>query len=99
MQSINVISKGLIEIGNNNLTYRIPFENMNDEFGAIARAISDMAKQLNDNIQKLYVYQLKQKSAELAISIVINLPYCSVAVKPSAPKPASLLQLLRSSIQ
>ena len=66
MQRINVISKGLVEIGNNNLSYKIPFDNTNDEFGAITCAINRMTTQLEDNIQKLYVYQLKQKSAELA---------------------------------
>ena len=64
MQRINVISKGLV--GNNNLSYKIPFDNTNDEFGAITCAINRMTTQLEDNIQKLYVYQLKQKSAELA---------------------------------
>lgn len=66
MRRINIISRGLDKIGSYNLSYKIPLEDTNDEFGAITRAINRMTVHLNEIIQKLYVYQLKQKSAELA---------------------------------
>lgn len=62
---VNAISEGLKQIGRNNLQYRIPLADFTDEFGLIASNINKMSKEMEENIQKLYVYQLKQKTAEL----------------------------------
>lgn len=65
LKQVNIISDGLAEIGRQNLDFKIPIADRNDEFGAIARAINHMTDEMNNNIQKLYIYQLKQKIAEL----------------------------------
>lgn len=62
---VKVISEGLRQIGRHNLSYRIPLAKSADEFGLIARDINTMSEEMENNIQKLYVYQLKQKTAEL----------------------------------
>jgi two-component system sensor histidine kinase YesM len=65
LKQVNIISHGLAQIGRKNLGFKIPIADRNDEFGAIARAINCMTDEMNNNIQKLYIYQLKQKIAEM----------------------------------
>ncbi|MFQ9798603.1 MAG: sensor histidine kinase [Clostridia bacterium] len=60
-----MIRSGLEVIGQNNLNYQIPMEDSSDEFGAITRSINSMSRQLAETVDKLYIYQLKQKTAEL----------------------------------
>lgn len=59
------IIKALESVGLNNLDYRIYDENSNDEFSLIADKFNKMCDDLKDNIEKSYIYQLKEKVAEL----------------------------------
>lgn len=61
----NIILKGVQEISHNNLDYRIPVGNSSDEFATISASINNMTKQMQDYIQKVYLYSIKQKNAEL----------------------------------
>lgn len=61
----NTILDGVHEISKNNLSYRIPVDRSADEFSTIATQINTMAEQMQDYIQKVYLYSLKQKNAEL----------------------------------
>ena len=62
---VTIISDGLAQIGQNNLNYRIPLVDSSDEFGEIARNINAMSQAMENNIEKLYIYQLRQRTAEL----------------------------------
>lgn len=63
---VNLIRNGLDIIGDNQLSYRIPVSASNDEFAQISAAINDMAAQLQENINRVYQYRLRQQEAELA---------------------------------
>jgi sensor histidine kinase YesM len=62
---VNIIGDGLAKIGQNDLSFRIPLAGFSDEFGEIARNINSMSQAMENNIQELYIYQLKQRTAEL----------------------------------
>lgn len=62
---VGIIIEGLKQIGKHNLRYRIPLDNSVDEFSLIASHINNMNMEMESNIQKLYIYQLRQKTAEL----------------------------------
>ncbi len=65
-KKVNIILDSLNEISKeDNLSYRIPISEEKDEFGVIASNINHMTEQLQDYVEKVYVYSLKQKSAEL----------------------------------
>lgn len=66
LKRVKLIRSGLEVIGQNNLDYQIPMEDSSDEFGAITRSINAMSRQLAETVDKLYIYQLKQKTAELS---------------------------------
>ena len=59
------IMVGLESVGMNNLDYRIEGEDNDDEFGKIAEKFNIMCDELKENIEKSYVYRLKEKTAEL----------------------------------
>lgn len=65
LKRVKLIRSGLEVIGQNNLNYQIPMEDSSDEFGAITRSINSISRQLAETVDKLYIYQLKQKTAEL----------------------------------
>ena len=62
---VNVILDSLEEIGKDNLSYRVPVINEQDEFGVIASTINRMTDQLQEYVNKVYIYSIKQKNAEL----------------------------------
>lgn len=62
---VSNIIEGLKQIGKHNLSYRISLNKSMDEFSVIAHQINEMNEELESNIQKLYVYELRQKTAEL----------------------------------
>lgn len=62
----DIIRNGLEHIGNNQLNYRLPTDLRQNGFSAIAQSINHMAANLNENINRLYTYELKQKESELA---------------------------------
>lgn len=70
---IGMIEHAMHQIGANNLTYRIPPSRNTDEFSFIATRFNEMCDELEDKINKIYIYGLKQKSAELyALQTSIN---------------------------
>ncbi len=62
----DIIRGGLEQIGENHLEYRLPTDLRQNDFSVIAESINRMAANLNENIEKLYSYELKQKESELA---------------------------------
>lgn len=60
-----MILDSLEEIGKDNLSYRVPVINEQDEFGVIASTINRMTDQLQEYVNKVYIYSIKQKNAEL----------------------------------
>ena len=63
----------MTQIGSNNLSYRIPRSRRTDEFSFIAERFNEMCDELEDKVNKVYIYDLKQKSAELyALQASIN---------------------------
>lgn len=65
-KEIHVIRDGLSLMGENHLDYRLPTDLKQGGFSEIAESINQMAVSLNDNINRAYYYELKQKQAELA---------------------------------
>lgn len=55
---------GMRQIGKNNLGYRLPLGRHEDEFFRIAVRFNKMCDELEDMINKNYVYQLLQQNAE-----------------------------------
>lgn len=64
-KKVNVILDSLVEIGKDNLSYRIPITDDKDEFGVIAKNINHMTEQMQQYVEKVYIYSIKQKNAEL----------------------------------
>ena len=65
-RQVEKIKSGLEIIGNNNLQYRLPEDQYSGELGSITHSINMMASKLQSLIENEYLYQLKQKEAELA---------------------------------
>lgn len=64
-KEIAVIQEGLEHLGKNELDYRLPMRFHQPELTVIAASVNDMAVNLQDMIEKVYYYDLKQKEAEL----------------------------------
>ena len=62
---VNIILDSLEEIGKDNLAKRVPVINEQDEFGVIAGTINRMTDQMQEYVNKVYIYSIKQKNAEL----------------------------------
>lgn len=60
------LERAMEHVGSNNLEYRVPVRGSGDEFEHIAIRFNRMCDELQDNINKLYVNEIKQKSAELS---------------------------------
>ncbi|MEA4889124.1 MAG: histidine kinase [Clostridiaceae bacterium] len=60
---IKQLEVGMSEIGRHNLNYRIPIGRQNDELNLVAIRFNDMCDQLQDTINKVYLYNIKQKEA------------------------------------
>ncbi|NLX76034.1 MAG: sensor histidine kinase [Clostridiaceae bacterium] len=70
---IGMLEEAMTQIGSNNLSYRIPRSRRTDEFSFIAERFNEMCDELEDKVNKVYIYDLKQKSAELyALQASIN---------------------------
>ncbi|WP_273323785.1 sensor histidine kinase [Vallitalea guaymasensis] len=59
------ITSAIKKVRNGDLSVRIKTKNKKDELTAISNNFNKMCDDLNDYIEKVYVYQVKQKSAEL----------------------------------
>lgn len=65
-KEVNIIRKGLGEISKNQLTYQISTDLKQNGLHEIAESINLMANRLNENINRAYYYELRQKEAELS---------------------------------
>lgn len=65
-REVDTIRNGLAKIGQNHLDYRIPTDFRQSGFEEIAESINQMTRNLNENIERAYYYELKQKESELA---------------------------------
>ena len=64
---------GMSQIGKNYLAYRIPQEKRNDEFARIAGKFNEMCDDLQEQIEKEYLYRIREQSAEFqALRAMIN---------------------------
>lgn len=72
-KKIKTIQAGMSRVGQNNLDYRLPLPNSNDEFKQITVSFNKMCDELQRNVEKAYVYEISQKKAELyAMQTSIN---------------------------
>jgi len=62
---LHEIDQAMAKIGSNNLSYRVPLSKRKDELAHIATRFNMMCDRLEDNINKLYINEIKQKNAEL----------------------------------
>jgi two-component system, sensor histidine kinase YesM len=70
---IRRLETAMEEVGANNLINRIPLEPRGDEFTHIARQFNRMCDELQETINREYVYALRQRGAELrALQARIN---------------------------
>ena len=65
-KEVSVIRQGLDQISANHLDYRIPTAFHQGGLPEIAGSINQMSARLEENINRMYFYELKQKEAELA---------------------------------
>lgn len=65
-KEVNTIRKGLDEIGENHLDYRITTDFRQTGLSEIADSINHMTAQLNENINRAYHYELRKREAELS---------------------------------
>ena len=72
-KKIGLIEYGMANIKKNNLSYRIPSPKGNDEFTQIIQQFNAMCDSLQHHIERSYIYELQQRSAELyALQTSIN---------------------------
>lgn len=64
-REVGIIRTGLEKIGDNDLDYRIHADFKQSGFAEIAASINAMAQSLQENVQRAYQYELKQKDAEM----------------------------------
>lgn len=64
-REVGIIRTGLEKIGANDLDYRIHADFKQSGFAEIAASINAMAQSLQENVQRAYQYELKQKEAEM----------------------------------
>ena len=65
-REVAVIRKGLVQIGENNLSYRLPEDLKHNSLAEISVSINTMTKRLSENINRAYYFELMQKDTELA---------------------------------
>jgi len=67
------LENAMERVGSHNLQYRIHLTGKEDEFEHIGEYFNKMCDDLQENIGRMYIYELKQKSAELgALQARIN---------------------------
>lgn len=72
-RKIRTIQQGMDLVGQNNLSYRMPVPRSNDEFTQIIRSFNRMCDELQQNVEKAYLYEISQQKAELyAMQTSIN---------------------------
>jgi len=65
-KEVDIIRHGLAKIGENQLTYQLPTAFRQPGLNDIADAVNSMTIRLNENINRAYYYELKQKESELS---------------------------------
>lgn len=67
------LEQGMCQVGKNNLGYRIPINQSEDEFAQVAEYFNQMCDDLEEMIAKNYTYQMLQQNAEYkALQASIN---------------------------
>jgi two-component system sensor histidine kinase YesM len=62
---VEIITDSLEKMANPESHFRIPDSDKKDEFGKISSGINEMTDRLEQSMQKVYEYQIRQKTAEL----------------------------------
>jgi two-component system, sensor histidine kinase YesM len=62
---VKEIQTAMERVGSNNLSYRIPILKRADEFEEIAVKFNEMCDELQENIEREYISEIKKKNAEL----------------------------------
>jgi two-component system sensor histidine kinase YesM len=65
-RKVQVLMHAMDTIGAKGLSHRIPLKGSGDEFEHIAERFNLMCDDLQENVEKLYINELKQKNAELS---------------------------------
>lgn len=65
-KELSVIRTGLSEVSENQPFHSLPTNFQQEELPEIAQSINRMGSKLNENIEKAYYFELKQKDAQLA---------------------------------
>ncbi len=67
------IEKGIDKIGIENLDYRLPIDDNNDEFTHISKKLNDMCDIMQTNVEKNYLAKIAQQDAEyISLQNTIN---------------------------
>jgi Predicted signal transduction protein with a C-terminal ATPase domain len=64
-KKVAMLEEGMRQVSMNNLSYRIPAGNQNDEYTRIAMKFNEMCDDLENAIEQGYKYQLRQKNAQI----------------------------------
>lgn len=65
-KEVSVIRNGLFRIGQNDFSVKLPLRFMQSGLSEIASSVNQMTRLLQENINRAYHYELKQKEAELS---------------------------------
>lgn len=65
-KELSIIRTGLSEVSENQPFHSLPTNFQQEELPEIAQSINKMGSKLNENIEKAYYFELKQKDAQLA---------------------------------
>lgn len=65
-KELSIIRNGLSAMAGNDMQYRLPTDFRQGELPEIAHGINEISSKLNENIEKAYYFELKQKDAQLS---------------------------------
>ena len=70
---MSMLTKGMAKVGGNDLNYRLPVRKENDEFSFISTRFNDMCAQLQKEVKKTYLSNIRRQKAEFyAMQTSIN---------------------------
>ena len=62
---VHELTQGIDRIGQSELDFRFPIYGTHDEFDQIAQRINQMAEAMQRNIEQVYLYSIREKTAEM----------------------------------
>lgn len=62
---VSALLEGIDRIGRNELDFRFPANSPHDEYGQIAQRINRMTEMMQANIEQVYLYSIREKTAEM----------------------------------